>query len=98
MQEEKTEIERCDFIHVHEDVVKKVKEHIPAERELNDLAEFFKVFGDVTRLKLRVRSGKDAEYDSVGDLSSAPHFKADEAREKQKGRKDSILFSCRRAH
>ena len=26
MQEEKTEIERCDFIHVHEDVVKKVKE------------------------------------------------------------------------
>ena len=25
MQEEKTEIERCDFIHVHEDVVKKVK-------------------------------------------------------------------------
>ena len=24
MQEEKTEIERCDFIHVHEDVVKKV--------------------------------------------------------------------------
>ena len=22
MQEEKTEIERCDFIHVHEDVVK----------------------------------------------------------------------------
>ena len=41
MQEEKTEIERCDFIQVHEDVVKKVKEHIPAERELNDLAEFF---------------------------------------------------------
>ena len=39
---EKTEIERCDFIHVHEDVVKKVKEHIPAERELNDLAEFLK--------------------------------------------------------
>ena len=50
-------------------------------------------FGDV-----RVRSGKDAEYDSVGDLSSAPHFETDEAREKQKGRKDSILFSCRRAH
>ena len=41
MQEEKTEIERCDFIHVHEDVVKKVKEHIPAERELNDLAANF---------------------------------------------------------
>ncbi len=132
MQEEKTEIERCDFIHVHEDVVKKVKEHIPAERELNDLAEFFKVFGDVTRLKLlsvlfhsemcvcdlaktlnmtqsaishQLRILKQMklvknrrEYDSVGDLSSAPHFETDEAREKQKGRKDSILFSCRRAH
>ena len=103
MQEEKTEIERCDFIHVHEDVVKKVKEHIPAERELNDLAEFFKVFGDVTRLKLlsvlfhsedaRARSGKDAEYDSVGDLSSAPHFETDEAREKQKGEGKTVFYS-----
>ena len=42
----------CEITIIHEDVVKKVKEHIPAERELNDLVEFFKVFGDVTRLKL----------------------------------------------
>jgi len=107
MQEEKTEIERCDFIHVHEDVVKKVKEHIPAERELNDLAEFFKVFGDVTRLKLLsvlfhsemcVCDLAKTLNMTQSLLSSAPHFKADEAREKQKGRKDSILFSCRRAH
>ena len=27
MQEEKTEIERCDFIHVHEDVVKSKGTH-----------------------------------------------------------------------
>ena len=41
-----------------------------------------------------MRSGKDAEYDSVGDLSSAPHFKADEARGKTEGkeRQYSILL------
>lgn len=50
--EEKIEVEHCDFIHVHEEVVKKMKSQIPEDRELNDLAGFFKVFGDVTRLKL----------------------------------------------
>ena len=52
MQEEKTEIERCDFIHVHEDVVKKVKKIMPEDDEIYDLAEFFKVFADSTRMKI----------------------------------------------
>lgn len=44
--------ERCEFIHVHEDVVKKVNEKMPSEEELYDLADFFKVFGDSTRIKI----------------------------------------------
>ena len=42
----------CEFIHVHEDVVKKVKDILPEEETLYDLAEFFKVFGDTTRIRI----------------------------------------------
>ena len=45
-------VERCEYIHVHEDIVEKVKNRIPPEQELYDLAEFFKVFGDSTRIKI----------------------------------------------
>ena len=47
-----SEIEQCEFIHVHEDVVKKIAENMPAETELYDLAELFKIFGDSTRIRI----------------------------------------------
>jgi DNA-binding transcriptional ArsR family regulator len=46
------EIEQCDFIHVHEDVIAEVEKHMPLADQLNDLAEFFKIFGDPTRIKI----------------------------------------------
>ncbi len=42
----------CEFIHVHEDIVRKVEKVMPQEQELLDLAEFFKIFGDSTRIKI----------------------------------------------
>lgn len=42
----------CEFMHVHEDVVKQVVQVMPEEQELLDLSEFFKVFGDSTRIKI----------------------------------------------
>ena len=44
--------ERCEFIHVHEDIVEKVMKQIPDEEILYDLAELFKIFGDSTRIKI----------------------------------------------
>lgn len=50
---ENNEIESCcDYIHVHEDVVSKVLEAMPEEEILYDLAEFYKVFADSTRIKI----------------------------------------------
>lgn len=43
---------QCEFIHVHEEIVKKVEKVMPQEEQLMDLAEFFKVFGDSTRIKI----------------------------------------------
>lgn len=42
----------CEFSHVHEDVVKAVRENMPEEDLLFDLAEVFKIFGDSTRIKI----------------------------------------------
>ena len=36
----------CDSVEVHEDLLKIVNETMPAETELYDLAELFKVFGN----------------------------------------------------
>lgn len=47
-----SDVECCDFYQVHDDVVKTVKEKMPDEDELYDLAEIFKVFGDSTRIKI----------------------------------------------
>ncbi|MGN0373687.1 MAG: ArsR/SmtB family transcription factor [Enterocloster sp.] len=46
------DVECCDFYQVHEDVVKAVREKMPDEDQLYDLAEIFKVFGDSTRIKI----------------------------------------------
>lgn len=46
------EIERCDCEVIHEDIVNRVKDKMPKEETLYDLAELFKVFGDTTRIKI----------------------------------------------
>ena len=47
--------ESCEYIHVHEDIVEKVNAQMPAEDDLDDLADFFKIFGDTTRINICVR-------------------------------------------
>ena len=44
--------EGCEFIHVHEEIVKKVEKEMPGEERLYDLADFFKIIGDSTRIKI----------------------------------------------
>ncbi|CAK7034887.1 transcriptional regulator [Tissierella sp. P1] len=45
-------VEKCDCNVIHEDVVNQVKDKMPEEENLYDLAELFKVFGDSTRIKI----------------------------------------------
>jgi ArsR family transcriptional regulator, lead/cadmium/zinc/bismuth-responsive transcriptional repressor len=52
MTEFKADFDRCDCNVIHEDIVNKVKEKMPCEENLYDLAELFKVFGDTTRVKM----------------------------------------------
>ena len=47
-----TEVECCDVTCVHEDMIQKVKRRMPAEELMYGLADFYKVFGDATRVKI----------------------------------------------
>lgn len=42
----------CETLHHHDDIVKMVCSKMPLEEDLYDLAEFFKVFADTTRIKI----------------------------------------------
>lgn len=44
--------QNCDCNIIHEDVINKVKDKMPEEEKLYDLADLFKVFGDTTRIKI----------------------------------------------
>ncbi|GLB28849.1 transcriptional regulator [Lacrimispora amygdalina] len=46
------EIDQCDFICVHENVVNQVLKVMPKDQQLMDLADFFKIFGDPTRVRI----------------------------------------------
>ena len=49
---EQENIQSCEFMYVHEDIVQKVQKSMPDEDELYDLAELYKVFADSTRIKI----------------------------------------------
>ena len=42
----------CEMIHHHDDLVERIIHEMPPEEDLYDLADFFKVFADTTRIKI----------------------------------------------
>lgn len=46
------DIDVCNCNEIHEGIVNKAKTNLPKDACLLDLAEFFKVFGDSTRIKI----------------------------------------------
>lgn len=50
--EDRYNVECCDFIHAHEDIVEKVRAQLPGEDALYDLTELFRIFGDSTRIRI----------------------------------------------
>lgn len=50
--ESKNNIEVCSCNVIHENIINKVRDNMLDDEILYDLAEFFKVFGDSTRIKI----------------------------------------------
>ena len=51
--EDRYNVECCDFIHAHEEIVEKVRDKIPGEDTLYDLTELFRIFADSTRIRIQ---------------------------------------------
>ncbi|MDL2238226.1 metalloregulator ArsR/SmtB family transcription factor [Christensenellaceae bacterium OttesenSCG-928-K19] len=47
-----TETDRCDCDTIHEEVVAQVREKMPEDEDMLNLADLFKVFSDSTRVKI----------------------------------------------
>ena len=45
-------IECCESREIHEELLRTVREKLPPEEQLYELAELFKVFGDSTRMRI----------------------------------------------
>lgn len=46
------DIPSCEYMHLHEDVIKEVNDSMPNDETLFDLSELFKIFSDSTRIKI----------------------------------------------
>lgn len=46
------EVECCEIHEVHENLVHQIEDGMPSEEHIQNLAELYKVFGDVTRVKM----------------------------------------------
>lgn len=46
------DIENCENVEVHEEILEKIRKTFPNDEKLYDLAELFKVFGDSTRIRI----------------------------------------------
>ena len=46
------EIFNCDYMCVHDDLIKIVNEIMPTDDTLYDLSDLYKIFGDSTRIKI----------------------------------------------
>ena len=43
---------RKQMAHDHSELLKKIKKDMPADEQLQDLGDLFKIFGDTTRIKI----------------------------------------------
>ena len=99
--------ERCEYMHVHEDIVAKVEKEMPDDEILFDLAELFKIFGDSTRIKILylLFESEMCVCDIAQMLrmtqSAISHqlavLKKEQAGKIQAGRQDRVLLSVRRS-
>lgn len=48
----KSETECCDEFYTHDNIIDKVKEKMQPDEKMKDLADFYKVFGDATRIRI----------------------------------------------
>ena len=86
--------EICDCEIIHNDVVKVVRETLPKDEVICDLADFFKIFGDTTRVKILYSLDKSDMC--VCDISALLGMSVSAVSHQLKNLRDSNLVKTRR--
>ena len=86
--------ELCEDEIIHEDTVKKVKSTFPKDEMIFDLADFYKIFGDTTRVKILYALDKSELC--VCDISSLLEMTISAVSHQLKILRDSNLVKTRR--
>lgn len=50
--EDRYNVECCEFMHAHDEIVERGQKEMPGEDTLYDLTELFRIFGDSTRIRI----------------------------------------------
>ena len=50
--EDRYNVECCEFMHAHDEIVEREQKEMPGEDTLYDLTELFRIFGDSTRIRI----------------------------------------------
>ncbi len=88
------EIPHCEFMHAHPERIEQIREKMPDDDTLIDLAELFKVFGDSTRIK--ILSALSCGELCVCDISTAVGMTSSAVSHQLKILKNAQLVSFRR--
>lgn len=94
MTERESRPDLCEETEIHDELLRMVREKLPCEDELYDLAELFKVFGDSTRIRILFILF-EAEV-CVCDLSSALNMTTSAISHQLKILKQNKLVKSRR--
>ena len=84
----------CDCEVIHSDVVEKVKQTFPADEVIFDLADFFKIFGDPSRVKILY--ARDKNELCVCDISTLLNMTTSAVSHQLKALKNANLVASRR--
>ncbi len=88
------EIDHCDYMHAHPEMIEQISAAMPDEDTLIDLAELFKVFGDSTRIRI-LTALSEGEL-CVCDLSTAVGMSSSAVSHQLKILKQAKLVGFRR--
>ena len=92
--EDRYNVECCEFMHAHDEIVEKVQKEMPSEDTLYDLTELFRIFGDSTRIKI-LYALHDSEL-CVQDIADAVQLSQSAVSHQLRVLKDSKLVRFRR--
>lgn len=84
----------CECEIIHADAVEHIKEEMPDENEIYDLSDFFKMFGDSTRIK--IMCALDHGEMCVCDLALLLNMTKSAISHQLKSLKQCDLVKCRR--